>query len=72
MVSTDLDGNTRIAHGTLDIGPYESLVARIPTVSGWGLMAMTLFLLTAGTIVLIRRRDGTMRIRSECVTAGCV
>jgi len=30
----------------------------IPTVSGWGLMAMTLFLLTAGTIVIQSGRAG--------------
>jgi hypothetical protein len=37
-----------------DIGPCPS----IPTVSEWGLVGMTLALLTVGTIVLNRRRGG--------------
>ncbi|MCP4591805.1 MAG: IPTL-CTERM sorting domain-containing protein, partial [bacterium] len=32
--------------------------ASIPTVSEWGLAIMTLLLLTAGTVVLIRRQPG--------------
>ncbi len=42
----------------------------IPTLSGWFLPVMALLMLTAGTVVLIRRRVGTMGVRSRCVRGG--
>jgi hypothetical protein len=36
--------------------PHESAMEGIPTVSEWGLVFMTLLLLTAGTLVYARRR----------------
>ncbi len=56
-VTTDLDGNPRIVGPAVDRGVYESQtdLSPIPTVSQWGLIAMSLMLLTAGSAVVRHR-----------------
>ena len=57
----DLDGNIRFYPNhprVVDMGVYEfgSHPPGIPTVTEWGLLTMTLLVLTGGTLVLIQRR----------------
>jgi hypothetical protein len=49
------EGNTTIVDVVM-----ESLQVDIPTLSEWGMIIMTLLLLTAGTIAIIRRRKGVI------------
>lgn len=57
----DLDGSNReeliTGLGFSVWGIALDLREPIPTISEWGLLAMTLLVLTAGTLVLIRRRE---------------
>lgn len=66
-VSTDLDGNARIADGdgdtvaVIDMGAYEHhREAAIPAISTWGLIVLTLLGLTIGTLQLPRSRKPTL------------
>lgn len=65
ITALDEDGNSRVftdegnSDGTLTgnhAGFVDVEVALVPTVSEWGLVAMVLLTLTAGTVVLGRRR----------------
>ena len=60
----DIDGDWRVLDGdgdgqaVVDMGADEfgvTPVTPIPTVSEWGMVTMTLLLLTAGTLVFVRR-----------------
>ncbi len=63
-VTTDLDGNPRIVMvetATVDMGAYEFQGGTpIPTVPAWSVAAMSLLLLTTGTLVHLKRRRGTV------------
>ena len=65
--ATDNDGDTKVNDGcppigcpdgaSMDMGDMDACSAlMIPTVSQWGLAVMVLLVLTAGTIVVMRRR----------------
>lgn len=54
-VSADIEGNPRIVGRFVDMGAYEFQGAAIPTVHEWGLIAMTLLVLAAGTLVFAGR-----------------
>ncbi|UCC31370.1 MAG: C40 family peptidase [Phycisphaerales bacterium] len=58
---TDIDGDDRVIGDAVDMGAdevTEPCLAGIPTVSEWGLAVMTLLVLSAGTVVLMRSRAG--------------
>ena len=52
------DAGTLTGDGFTLVGGFwqEAVRTNIPTVSEWGLVAMTLLVLSAGTVVLVRRR----------------
>lgn len=51
--NTDNDSDTKVNDGC----PADPIC--IPTVSEWGVVAMALLVLTAGTVVVLRRRQAT-------------
>ena len=72
MNNTDDDGDTKVNDGCPatgcvgatgggmmggDMGPCAQLM--IPAVSQWGLAVMVLLVLTAGTVIVMRRRAAT-------------
>jgi hypothetical protein len=52
-----------------DLGAFEVVPSAVPTVSGWGVVTMTLVVLTAGTRVYARRSPGARSPHSP-LTAG--
>ncbi len=58
IVRSDLDGHNRmdLVAGTGDIFGLALGPTAIPTTSEWGLLTMSLLILSAGTVVLVRRR----------------
>ena len=74
-VLTDLDGRPRFVDDPntldtgngmppiVDMGAYEFQTTSIPALSEWGLVVMTLLILTCGTILILRARGvpGTSR-----------
>ena len=53
-IPLDLAGGTRVLGTGVDLGAYEVSPPPIPTVSAWGMLALALFVLVAGT-VMVRR-----------------
>ena len=51
----DLGGFPRIANNIVDLGAYELPGPVIPVLSQWGVVAMTLLLLVAGSLVVVRK-----------------
>lgn len=55
-IPVDLAGGTRVLGTGVDMGAYESLASPIPTVSAWGMLALALLVLVAGTVVVRRMK----------------
>jgi len=53
-IPLDLAGGTRVLGTGVDMGAYEFAPPPIPTVSEWGMLALALLVLVAGTVVVRR------------------
>lgn len=53
-IPLDLAGGTRVLGKDVDMGAYEFALPPIPTVSAWGMLALALLVLVAGTVVVRR------------------